>query len=40
MNKGKVLGVYEQKFMQNIKRDTGKDFSQFFVELIQKNKND
>ncbi len=40
MNEGKILGVYGQKFIQNMKKDTGEDFSQFFVKLIQKNEID
>jgi len=38
MNEGKVLGMYEQNSIKKIKEESGKDFNEFFVELIQENK--
>ncbi|MCK5032804.1 MAG: ABC transporter ATP-binding protein [Calditrichia bacterium] len=37
MNEGKILGNFEKKKIEKMKRESGKDFNEIFISLIQKN---
>jgi ABC-2 type transport system ATP-binding protein len=37
MNEGKILGNYKKEEIENVKMETGKDFSTVFIDLVKSN---